>query len=146
MAEPKTAKTASHSAEKVLRGAKLRVTPARMQVLEAFLGQPHALPHSALEQLAPECDRVTLYRTLSTFTEHGIVHKVPDDEGVTKYALCSQECSDEHHHDDHVHFKCLACGATVCLEGTALPAVVLPKGYHLQDASLLVQGTCPDCS
>lgn len=129
----------------LLRRAHLRVTPARLQVLRTFLAHPHALPHSELEHLVTDCDRVTLYRTLTTFTERGLLHKVPDDSGVTKYALCSEGCGESHHHDDHVHFKCSVCGQTLCLENTHLPRVTLPPGYEAQEVSLLVQGICQTC-
>lgn len=132
-------------AENLLRRAQLRVTPTRLQVLELFLHHPHALPHSEVEARVTAFDRVTLYRTLTTFTERGLLHRVPDDAGITKYALCT-DCSEHHHHDNHVHFKCVNCGNTLCLAQSILPRVEVPEGYRVQDISLLVQGICPSCS
>ncbi|MDX2061447.1 MAG: transcriptional repressor [Bacteroidia bacterium] len=134
----------SPAAERLLRDAKLRVTPARLQVLQVFLDRQVALPHSELEALVAGCDRVTLYRTLGTFAEAGLVHRVPDDAGATKYALCPEGCTEQHHHDDHIHFKCTVCGETQCLDAR-VPAYTLPQGFRPTEVSFLVQGRCPKC-
>jgi Fur family transcriptional regulator, ferric uptake regulator len=133
------------NAEHLLRSVALRVTPARLQVLGTFLRFDYALPHSELENLVPECDRVTLYRTLGTFTEKGLLHRVPDDAGITKYALCAEHCALHQHADNHVHFKCLKCGKTECLDEVHIPELRLPKGYQVTETSLLVQGLCKPC-
>ena len=88
---------------------------------------------------------MTIYRTLSTFLEKGILHKVLDDTGVMKYALCSDECAPGHHHHDHIHFKCTNCGKTLCIEQARLPRFELPKGFATTEVNVLMQGTCPDC-
>ncbi|KPQ19280.1 MAG: Zn-responsive transcriptional regulator Zur [Algoriphagus marincola HL-49] len=130
----------------ILKSHKLRITDCRLDIIQEFLDRQVALAHSDLEEkLKSNFDRVTIYRTLSTFLEQDIIHKVLDDSGATKYALCSHE--DEHDHDhEHVHFKCEICGDTSCLEDISLPGVKLPKGYKKREMSLLVTGICPKCS
>lgn len=131
----------------VLKEHKLRLTDARVDVLNLFMAQDHALSHADLEEkLQEDYDRVTLYRTLNSFLEKGLVHKVPVDDGSTRYALCSDGCDDHHHDDDHIHFKCTECGQTQCLENMPLPKVKLPDGYILQDVNFLVQGVCKGCN
>lgn len=133
----------------ILKDFSLRLTDCREEVLDAFYTQNHALAHSDLEeQLAERFDRVTLYRTLKTFLEKGIIHKVLDDEGGTKYALCKDNCHtpDHQHHHDHVHFKCSVCGQTTCLDKVHIPAFELPLGYQRLETNLLVQGVCPLCN
>lgn len=129
----------------ILKSNGLRKTASRGRVLEAFQAHQHALAHSDLEkQLGEEFDRVTLYRTLHTFLEKGIIHKVLDDEGSAKYALC-HDCSDGHHHDNHVHFKCSKCQISECLTEVSIPAITLPAGYALSTANLLIEGLCHRC-
>jgi Fur family transcriptional regulator, ferric uptake regulator len=128
----------------LLRRHQLRVTDARQDVLRSFLARGFAISHSELESALPAYDRVTLYRTLSTFEEHGLVHRVLDD-GATKYALCAEACTDHHHADDHVHFKCQMCGLTECLDGVRVPAMGLPVGYAPAATNVLIQGRCPRC-
>lgn len=93
-----------------------------------------------------QCDRVTIYRTLHTFLEKGLVHKVLDGQGSTKYALCHHDCSAEgEHHHDHVHFRCTHCEETTCLEHVSIPHVNLPQGYQAAEVNLLFEGLCPKC-
>ena len=106
-----------------------------------------ALSESDIEKgISIPCDRVTIYRTLATFLEKGILHKVLDDAGVTKYALCSSDCQDGAHNHNHVHFKCGQCGETVCMDEVSLPAFQLPVGFQAQETNVLVKGTCDKCS
>lgn len=133
--------------QKILQQHKLRHTDCRVEVLEIFKKYTFALSHSDLEhQLDGRFDRVTLYRTLKTFLEKDIIHKVLDDEGTPKYALCNPQCDDEtHHHHNHVHFKCDTCGHTQCLDDVIIPAVTLPKGFEAKGFNLLIQGSCDTC-
>ncbi|WP_154856107.1 Fur family transcriptional regulator [Cyclobacterium xiamenense] len=131
----------------ILKENNLRVTSCRRDVLDTFLGRQVALSHSDLEEALKEnFDRVTIYRTLKTFLENDLIHKVLDDTGAAKYALCNHSPALPHHDHEHVHFKCEVCGDTNCLEEIALPKLNLPKGYKPREMSLLIQGTCKNCS
>lgn len=132
-----------------LKAMKLRQTDAREAVLAVFMGGPFALAHADVEaKLSDKFDRVTLYRTLKTFVDKGLIHKVLDDVGGMKYALCRDECNttDQHHKHDHVHFKCNICGQTTCLDQVTIPTLTLPLGYKKQEMNLLVQGVCANCT
>jgi len=88
----------------------LKVTPHRLRVLAEITQKNAAISQPDLEKiLGREVDRVTLYRILSSFEEKGIVHKIFDLNGTATYAICSAECSENHHHDQHVHFLCSLC-------------------------------------
>jgi Fur family transcriptional regulator, ferric uptake regulator len=129
-----------------LKDHNLRTTSCREDILDAFLKHAAALSHGDLENLLRDrFDRVTIYRTLKTFLEKGIIHKVLDDEGM-RYALCRERCSEHNHHHDHVHFKCNECGQTNCLENLHIPAITLPRGYRAEEMNLLIQGRCATCS
>ncbi|AEL25382.1 Fur family transcriptional regulator [Cyclobacterium marinum] len=130
----------------ILKDNKLRVTSCRREVLNTFLVRKIALSHADLEDaLKDNFDRVTIYRTLKTFLENDLVHKVLDDTGAAKYALCNHGTDEAHHDHEHVHFKCEKCGNTSCLEDISLPKISLPKGYNPKEMSLLIQGTCNKC-
>jgi Fur family ferric uptake transcriptional regulator len=104
------------------------------------------LSHGDIEkEIANSLDRVTVYRTLKTFLDKGLIHKVLDDEGSLKYALCKEACNTVEHHHDHVHFKCTNCGQTICLN-LDVPPLKLPKGYTATETNLLVQGVCEKCN
>jgi Fur family ferric uptake transcriptional regulator len=136
----------NHTEELSLKSFNLRHTDCREEILGAFMRSQAALSHSDLEdQIDSKYDRVTVYRTLKTFLEKGIIHRILDADGGSKYALCKKQCSTEGHHHDHVHFKCMACGDTTCLESTNIPAISLPDGYERQEINLLIEGHCPNC-
>ena len=130
----------------ILRRHKLRKTPIRQQVLAAFLATKEAMSHARLEGLLADIDRVTLYRTLRTFEENGIIHKAIDGTDVARYALCHGTCKHDHHIDNHAHFRCGKCDKTICLEGVEVPKIGLPKGLFQESAHLIIKGTCEQCN
>lgn len=135
-----------NGSNQVLKNFKLRTTPSREAILQLFLRKSYALAHGDIENEMPsDVDRVTVYRTLKTFLDRGLIHKVLDDSGSLKYALCKEACTDTHHHHDHVHFKCTVCGQTQCL-ATDIPPVKLPRGFNAREVNVLIQGTCEKCS
>jgi Fur family transcriptional regulator, ferric uptake regulator len=130
----------------ILQSHKLRITDCRLDIIQEFLAKNVALSHSDLEEtLNQQFDRVTIYRTLKTFLDKDLIHKVLDDSGATKYALCAHGESEHHHNHEHVHFKCETCGETTCLEDITLPQVKLPAGFIKKEMNLLVQGICEKC-
>ena len=131
----------------ILRKNQLSVTGSRKKILELFQQSDGALAHADIEkQTHEEFDRVTIYRTLQTFVEKGIIHPIPTADNSVRYALCKEECSEGHHHDDHVHFICDDSGTTYCLEHVAIPEVHLPNGFVLKQTEVLVSGKCNRCN
>jgi Fur family transcriptional regulator, ferric uptake regulator len=131
----------------ILRAHQLRHTEPREAILSIFLGQGHALTYGAIEdQLSPEVDRVTVYRTLRTFVAKGILHTIPDEKDSVKYALCAHDCAPTAHQHNHVHFTCADCGQTTCLDQLTIPRISLPTGFSFGQANLIVQGTCNNCT
>ena len=111
-----------------------------------FLGSKGALAHADIEKISgDQFDRVTVYRTLQTFVEKGIIHLIPTTDNSIKYALCREECSEGHHHDNHVHFICSLCQKTTCLDDVIVPDVKLPKGFRPSQAAMVVTGICSEC-
>ena len=130
----------------ILKNSQLSVTSGRKKILELFLNDAGALSHGDIEKKAGEkFDRVTIYRTLQVFLEKGIIHNIPTADNSILYALCKDDCSAGHHHDNHVHFVCKDCGSTVCLEDVSIPSVKLPKGFTSTQIDVVVSGVCKDC-
>ncbi len=131
--------------KKLLKGHKLRITDCRIDVLENFYKENHALSFKDLEDNLDDYDRVTLYRTLNSFIDKGLLHRIPSEDGFASYGLCLDECTDSSHHHDHVHFKCSVCGHIECLPDHHVPKVKLP-GYKIEEQNLIVSGVCMDCN
>ena len=121
-------------------------TAMRLLVLELLLRQTAAQSLTDLELKMERTDRVTLYRTIRTFEENGLVHRIEDGSGVTKFAICAPGCDVEGHHDLHVHFYCVECKQTHCLPKTIIPEVKLPNGYQPMETQLTVKGICSSCT
>lgn len=130
----------------ILKRNGLSVTASRTKILDLFLAAEGALAHADIEKNTDAAyDRVTVYRTLQTFVEKGIVHQIPTTDNSILYALCKQDCEEGHHHDNHVHFVCNQCEKTFCLDDVIVPEVKLPKGFTPVEASMIVSGVCIDC-
>ena len=130
----------------ILKNNRLSITDSRKKILNLFLQGTGALAHGDIEKKVGEkFDRVTIYRTLQTFLDKGIIHSIPTTDNSIQYALCKEDCSTGHH-DNHVHFICKTCGNTVCLDETVVPAVKLPKGFISSQIEMVVSGVCKDCN
>jgi Fur family transcriptional regulator, ferric uptake regulator len=136
------------SSEEILKSSALSLTAGRKTILDIFLSSPNALAHQDIETICKEkYDRVTIYRTLQTFLEKGIIHTIPSSDNITRYALCNDDCIvTGHHHDNHVHFTCDTCGKTICLVETEVPSVHLPKGFRAHQINMIVSGVCKSCA
>jgi len=133
-------------AENLLITHQVRKTKIRLEILDFFLSKNYALSHAEIENaINKSYDRVTIYRTLKSFEERGLIHKVLDESGTSKYAICDPSCINHKHNDTHVHFNCEKCGRTFCLEDIPIPAIKLPTDYELTGYNFLVQGICKDC-
>ena len=130
----------------ILKRNQLSVTASRRRILEMFLHSGSAMAHQDVERQSSEkFDRVTVYRTLQTFLEKGIIHTIPTTENAVLYALCKDECEEGHHHDNHVHFVCDACGNTTCMDELLIPGIQLPMGYKASSIHMVVNGICKSC-
>lgn len=136
----------SEEAKRILEKYSLKNTQLRQRMLGRFLKADAALSHKDIEdELAPDFDRVTIYRNLKSFEERGIIHLVRSDQSVALYALCHENCSDHKHLDSHVHFKCQQCEKTFCLDNIEIPEISLPEGYSISELSYLAIGKCEEC-
>ena len=82
------------SIDNILKRNQLSVTDSRKKILELFQAHNGALGHNDIERKTGEkFDRVTIYRTLQTFLEKGIIHTIPTPDNSVLYALCKDECT-----------------------------------------------------
>lgn len=129
----------------LLRNHNLRVTDIRKDVLNVFLSQRVAISQSDLENSLPNSDRITMYRTLKSFQDKGLIHLALDSTNVAKYALCADHCDEHDHNDEHVHFHCESCGNTFCVEEVEIPMISMPGGYSVSSTNVVLNGTCQRC-
>ena len=131
----------------ILRKSHLSVTDVRIDILKLFLKKRNALSHADIEKnFGKELDRVTIYRTLQSFLEKGIIHSIPTANNNVLYAMCKDECYEHQHLDNHAHFVCDDCGATFCLEDVVIPKVKVPKNFTVKHRDFVMNGLCADCT
>lgn len=124
----------------------LKKTPIRAAILDVFMNHEFALSASdLLAKMRPGNDRVTVYRALSSFESHGILHRASEDRQGVKYALCQQSCPHETHTDRHVHFICEACQQTFCLSEVTIPEVDISSDFTVHRVSYTINGICHKC-
>ena len=141
----------SEAIETIFENHGVRPTAVRSMIFR-FLNNASA-PVSALdiETGLDTVDRSTITRTISLFTEKGLLHLIEDGSGASKYELCHAHAGDRNDADGidsdaHVHFRCKACGRTLCLHSLPVPDVGLPAGFVAESANFTITGFCPDCS
>lgn len=132
-------------AKEILECKGIGLTPNRILVLEALLGEDHPVSLSDLEISMDTMDRSSIFRTLTLFLKYGVVHGIEDGSGSLKYEVCTGEggCSIA---DMHVHFYCESCHSTFCLESVHVPTVRMPDGFEQHYVNYMIKGLCPDCS
>ncbi|HVF96309.1 MAG TPA: transcriptional repressor [Flavisolibacter sp.] len=129
----------------ILHHKQLSGTESRRKILSLFFNSNDALTHGDIEkEVGHKYDRVTIYRTLQTFEEKGIIHTIPTADNAIRYALC-KDCEEGHHHDEHVHFICRSCEKTICLDDVVSPRIDLPPGYVAESVQVVINGVCKDC-
>lgn len=132
--------------DQLLKQHHLKRTSTRIDVLSKYLQANRALSHSELEKMmGADYDRVTLYRTLKSFEDSGLLHKVYDENGTVRFSTCSDRCHPGEHKDNHVHLHCVECQASYCLDNVSIPKVDLPADIPVHDIYMVVNGTCNNC-
>jgi len=128
----------------LLRERKLKATSTRLEVLSIIAEKSNAISYSELKNALQDFDRVTLYRTIQSLEENGIIHKALKEENDVFFAMCSQRCASGTHHHQHIHFKCSVCKSVSCVQ-TQNPIHLSIPGYQLDHFEIAASGVCEAC-
>lgn len=117
-----------------------------MIVLEVLNQVDRPLSHQEIanEPAIGRLDRVTLYRTLTTLQQAGLLHRIQGVDGVWRFRghhTQSGKCG-----GNHIHFLCLECNQMSCLPEQPLPWVKEPNGAEVFGKQLVVYGRCAGCN
>ena len=130
----------------IFLSCQIRPTAVRQLVWRTVQNIGRAFSLADLEEMLLSVDRSSIFRTLTLFEEHKLLHGFEDGSGHRKYCLCmDHDEHDEHHHCHHVHAFCTVCHRTFCLKSEHIPVVQLPDGFILQNINYVVQGICAEC-
>jgi len=142
--------------KKQLKDAGLKATPARLSILGAFSDKCHprsaediydaykGAGKSASKNIKKEgIDLVTVYRTIASFEEAGILREVDLRKGARYYEL-----NGHHHH----HITCEKCGLVEELDGCDaenISSKIIDKSHKfkaIKGHSFEFFGTCKACA
>ncbi|MGW0765605.1 Fur family transcriptional regulator [Streptomyces sp. NPDC002671] len=139
-----TASPTPNTAEQ-LRGAGLRVTAARVALLETVRDGDHLGVEAIASGVRARVGHISLqavYEALHALTGAGLVRRI---EPAGHPARFEGRVGDNHH-----HIVCRACGVVAdvdCAVGDA-PCLTASddRGFAIDEAEVVYWGTCPDCS
>jgi len=128
-----------------LRGAGLRVTAARVALLETVREGGHLdaeVITSGVRARVGHVSRQAVYEALNALTAAGLVRRI---EPPGSPALYEGRVGDNHH-----HLVCRSCGVVAdvdCAVGHA-PCLTASdgRGFSIDEAEVIYWGLCPDCS
>lgn len=122
----------------------IRPTANRILVMKTLMGEQNPQSLSNLERKMVSMDKSSIFRTLTLFLEHDVVHAFEDGRGVLCYELCEEKGACDHR-DGHIHFYCESCQRSFCMEDIHIPSFELPEGFYPHSISFVIKGECPDC-
>lgn len=122
----------------------IRPTANSILVMKTLMGEQNLQRLSDLEGKMDAVDKSSIFRTLTLFLEHDVVHDFKDGRGVLCYELCEEKGACDHH-DGHIHFYCESCQRSFCMEDIHIPSFELPEGFYPHSISFVIKGECPDC-
>ena len=122
----------------------IKPTANRIVVAKALAQAGRPLTLTELEYQILSVDKSGVFRALTLFREHHLVHVIDDGGGGVRYELCHSH-SDHEDDDLHVHFYCEQCHRTYCLEQTPVPLVDIPDGFSMTSVNYIVKGVCAHC-
>ena len=104
----------------------VKPTSNRIVVVKALASSIQPLSLAELESRIQTIDKSNVFRALTLFREHHLVHAIEGTGDGTRYELCHSH-HDDHDDDLHPHFYCEECQQTYCLDGVEMPEVQLPS-------------------
>ena len=123
----------------------IKLTANRILIAKIMSTLDYPISMKELETMLLTMDKSSIFRTLSHFKSHHLVHQMEDGNDIVRYELCHSH-SEEEDEDIHVHFYCEHCHRTFCLNEIPVPQVNLPTGYRQTAVNYMIKGICPDCS
>ncbi|MGC9379901.1 Fur family transcriptional regulator [Streptomyces sp. MH13] len=128
-----------------LRGAGLRVTAARVALLETVRRGDHLDAEEIATGVRRRVGHISLqavYEALHALTAAGLVRRIQPPGGPARF---EGRVGDNHH-----HVLCRSCGALAdvdCAVGDA-PCLTASDdhGFSIDEVEVIYRGLCPDCS
>ncbi|MEN6575701.1 MAG: transcriptional repressor [Phycisphaerales bacterium] len=132
-------------ARHMVKEARLYCTEARVAILKVLMAAAGPLSQDQIsgQVESRSLNKVTVYRTLESLAEAGLVHRAFMEDRAWHFEL-ADHCTE---HQCHPHFTCTRCGVTQCMTDISLPMAVIPrKGFVISRQQVRLEGLCPACA
>lgn len=129
----------------IIAKAAIRPTSIRILVYKAISELKDTFSLADLEDQLPTIDKSSIFRALTLFHEHHLIHSINDGSGFMKYCLCHNHgsCREE---EVHAHFHCEICNKTFCLDSCRIPDILVPEAYIIREVNFVIKGICAKCA
>lgn len=126
---------------KILQEGGVRPSYHRVRILE-YLLENHSHPtaeevYSFLSEEVPVLSKATVYNTLNTFAEKGIVKAIPMHASGIRYDVMTKQ---------HGHFLCTICGEIYDFPYEEKAEDLAPEGFQVKTTEVTLKGHCRKCA
>jgi Fur family transcriptional regulator, ferric uptake regulator len=138
---------AMKASTQLLKSNGLKRTAAREAILKLLADAERPLSHHDIlnnKSSKVHLDRVTVYRTLETLQNKGLLHRIQGMDGTWRFCRHRSEAPGECA-GNHIHFLCSKCDQMSCLPEQPLPWIETPAGAIVHSKQLVVHGHCAAC-
>jgi len=126
---------------KLLKENSIKITPQRLEILR-YLDENRTHPtvdeiYSALKEKNPSLSKTTVYNSVETLKEHGIIQSLMISGSESRY---------DFRNDMHCHFLCKKCSNIIDIN-VECPNIgkMLESGHKVEEVHGYFKGICKDC-
>ena len=126
---------------KLLKENSIKITPQRLEILK-YLDENRTHPtvdeiYSELKEKNPSLSKTTVYNSVETLREHGIIQSLTISGSELRY-----DFENKMHH----HFLCKKCGNIIDID-IECPNIgkMLENGHRVEEVHGYFKGTCKKC-
>lgn len=130
----------------IFKEKSIKKTTPRVAVVNILFEASHPLSENDIKnKMGYMYDRSTLYRTIQTLIDAGIIHRIVVDNTNVKYAINKLDYKEIEPQKGHAHFYCKRCKEVICLDVIPLSNCNLPPNYEMDECEILIKGVCESC-
>ena len=126
---------------KLLKEKQIKITPQRLEILR-YLDEHRTHPtveriYSELKEKNPSLSKTTVYNSVETLKEHGIIQSLTISGSEQRY---------DFKHEMHHHFLCKKCGEIIDID-IKCPNLgkILELGHRVDEVHGYFKGICKKC-
>ncbi|MCK5294536.1 MAG: transcriptional repressor [Arcobacteraceae bacterium] len=116
--------------EKIIEDTNLKLTPARLELLELLIGANKPLCYDDIKDNI-QMDKATFYRNIAKFETENLINSFESNDKKRYYAI---------EQTPHPHFICSSCNTIECIQSKINLNL---DGYIIDN--IIIKGICKNC-